>query len=383
MYRPFISSFSALFLLACAAGQDNDPSKDDAGASDAGASDPGSGEGAGTAFGEGGTDVEGLPSDCGYTSIPTYREPGALLIVFDQSSSMSEDADGDTPDDFNAFDPETEKWKVTTEALGALLPGLPQDALVGLLAFPNTSNDDWCQPLPQATIPIGALSSTGPAISSLLSPSASPSGTVTPLAQALTAGHQYLSSVDVPGARAVLLVTDGAPSALCGQAGDETAQIAASWAQQGQLTYVIGLAGSAPTLLSKTAFNGGGASDPACNPNCCSDLFCNDLDTCCHHIAEGDTSQADLAAALDTIAGAFLESCVFDVPKGDEFDPSQVNVVVTIGDGEPELVPQGEGGWHYLGGDTDQVVIDEPLCSQILDASSEVEILLGCPTVIQ
>jgi hypothetical protein len=32
---------------------------------------------------------------------------------------------------------------------------------------------------------------------------------------------------------------------------------------------------------------------------------------------------------------------------------------------------------------TDQIVVDDPLCAQILAQPSEVEILLGCPTVVQ
>jgi len=368
-------------VWGCAAGVPGDPDTSMSGGAGSGAAGQGGGDDG--PFGSGGMPVDGLPSDCGYAAIPTYRAPGALLIVFDRSSSMEEDASGNTPGD-SQYDQDTEKWKLTTDAINLVLPGLPQDALVGMLLFPNQSSDDWCSPLPDPTVDVGPLSQTGPAITSLLS--GPPGGSVTPLAQALTAGHQYLNTLSVTGQRAVLLVTDGAPSPACGQSGGETADFAASWFAQGQLTFAVGLDGSAANLMSKTAANGGGSNAPGCNPDCCSDLFCSDLATCCHYIAEGSTTQADLVAALEAIAGSFLSSCVFDVPKGEDpsqFDPAFVNVVVAVGDEEPVLVEQGGVGWHYVGGGTDQIVIEEPLCSQILATPSEVQILLGCPTVVR
>lgn len=327
----------------------------------------------------------GIDKGCGYAQIATEREPGAILIVFDQSSSMEEDVDGNKPDDKQQFDPSQVKWKLTTSAVKQMLGELPQDAAVGMLLFPNDMAGDKCVVNPQPQVAVGPLSMTGPSMTGYLSSGTPQGGSVTPLAQALTAGHVYLDGLSVKGQRAVLLVTDGAPSILCGMANDETAAIAASaFGEKGYRTFVIGLNGSAETLLSKTAHLGGADRAPGCKPDCGSDPFANDTALCCHYAADGPDTASVLAKALAEVASKTLASCVFTVPKGtdpEKFDPAQVNVLVSIDGGEAKLVPQdAQSGWSYVGGKTDQVEITGPLCDEILSKSSNVEILLGCPT---
>lgn len=369
-----------LALAACSA--TTEPNRNPPGDGNGGAGGMSTGNGGSGLTGSG---TGGIPNDCGYAQIPTYREPGAMLLTFDQSSSMDEDQFGNKSGD-PGYDPTTTKWYIATQAILALLPNLPQDALMGLLMFPNNSTGDYCAPAPKATVDVGPISTTGPIIETWLNPNNNPGGSVTPLAQALEASHQYLSTVNVKGSRAVLLVTDGAPSPLCGQAGEETVQVAGAWSGKGQLTFAIGLDGSAPNLMSKTAHAGGTDRQAGCNANCCSTFACNDLNTCCHYIAEGSSTQMDLSAALQAIAGSFLASCVFAVPKGDDpskFDPGYVNVVVSIDGGQPMLVPQGTG-WGYVGaGKYDYLQINDPLCADILAKPSNVEILLGCATILK
>ncbi len=361
----------------------------------------GGGDGAGA--GQGGSDGSGLGGGgsggsvvntagggpgqgCGYAQIPTVREAGAILIVFDQSSSMSEDEDGNKFGD-NGFDPATKKWKVTTKAVKDMVTTLPSDTNLGMLLFPSELSDDYCVVPATPQIQVAPLTQSGAAVQSRLS-TQDPSGPggVTPLAQALQAGHTYLMGLGgISGQKAVLLVTDGAPSPLCGQADNETAAIAAeAYTKLGYQTFVIGLAGSAPTLLSQTARNGATDRFPGCNPACGTDLFKNDLETCCHYVAEGGQTAADLGKALSEIASKFLSSCVFSVPKGQDpskFDPGLVNVIVTQEGGEPQVLKQDSGdGWGYVGGGSDQLEIKGPTCEAILKNPSKVEILLGCPT---
>jgi hypothetical protein len=384
VFRPF--AFAALsscllFTSACSATGGGGAGAGAAGA--AGGGGAGGGSGGFPIGGGGGTG--GLDDSCGKETIPTFREPGALLIVFDASYSMTEDEFGKEPGDIG-YDASTSKWNITTNAVNGVLAGLPQDAQVGLLVFPNSTNQDKCDPLPEAQVEVGELAITGGVIEVYLNPNDEPSGSVTPLAQALQAGHEYLSTVPVSGPRAVLLVTDGAPSPLCGQSGDETAQVAGTWAGMGQLTFAVGLDGSSPNLMSKTASNGGTPKEAGCDPNCCASFGNCNPSSCCHYVAEGSSTQQDLTAALDTIAGSFLASCYFEVPKGADpslFDPALVNVVVSVGGGPEQVVPQGDSGWEYVGtGTFDKLIIHDPLCAEILATPSEVNILLGCPTIV-
>jgi hypothetical protein len=246
-----------------------------------------------------------------------------------------------------------------------------------MLLFPSELSDDYCKVPATPQIQVAPLTQSGAAIQSRLS-TQDPTGPggVTPLAQALQAGHTYLMGLEgIQGQKAVLLVTDGAPSVLCGQADNETASIAGeAYTKLGYLTFVIGLDGSAPTLLSQAAKNGNTDRFPGCNPKCGSDLFKNDLDTCCHYVAEGSQTSSALSKALTEIASKFLSSCVFSVPKGQDpskFDPGLVNVI---------LKQDGQDGWTYTGGGSDQLEIKGPTCEAILKNPSKVEILLGCPT---
>lgn len=374
-----------------------------------GGSDPGSagsgsaaasaGGAAGAASGSGGSGGTGVGSTggaspfdpdagCGYAKNQTYREPGALLLVVDQSGSMNEDKNGKKPGD-QGYDQASSKWPILTTAVNNALAQVPADASVGLLLFPtNIQGEDWCAPdkstnVPQ--IPVGPLSQTGPAIKSLLSPTKNPGGSVTPLAQALKKGLLYVKDLPVKGTKAVLLVTDGAPSLACGMDGNETADYATNaYAQFGLKTFVIGLDGSAETLLSRTAHGGHTDRMTGCNPNCCSDLACSDANKCCHYTAAGAGAAQDLAKALSEVAAQAFTSCVFSVPKGSDpskYDPNLVNVLVTIDGGTQQLVKKDPAdGWQYTSTNADQIVITGPLCDEILKKKSSVEILLGCPT---
>ena len=387
---------ASLLGLGCSSAGGVDASDGGAGSEQgAGGEGPGgeggaAGQGAGGAAGQGGLNVGGGGPDqgCGYAQIPTVREAGAILIVFDQSSSMSEDEDGNKFGD-NGFDPSTKKWKVTTAAVKDMLATLPGDTNMGMLLFPSELSDDYCLVPPTPQIPVAPLDISGAAINSRLS-TQDPTGPggVTPLAQALEAGHTYMMGLGgINGQKAVLLVTDGAPSALCGKANNETAAIAGeAFTKLGYLTFVIGLNGSAPTLLSQAAHNGNTDRFSGCNPTCGSDPFTSDLDKCCHYVAEGGQAATLLSQALAEIASKFLTSCVFTVPKGDDpskFDPELVNVIVTQDGGDPQVLKKDEGdGWGYVGGGSDKLEIKGPTCDAILKNPSKVEILLGCPTGI-
>ena len=370
-----------LIVTACgAAGGTKSDDTDGAGAGGAGSGSGGSTSAGGgfSAAGSPGTKPDG---SCGYSRAETFRDPGVMLIVFDKSSSMEEDANGKKQGD-PGFDAATEKWAVTTKVISTALQQAPSDASVGMYLFPSTTQgEDWCKPALGPSTPqvkAAKLATTLPAMLSYLN--GPPGGSVTPLAQALYVGHQYLDTLSqVKGQKAVLLVTDGAPSPACGMANEETANVAKSaWDLKGFKTYVVGLDGSAEDLLSKTAHNGKTDRVPGCAPACGSGS------NCCHYTAKGAGTAQQLADALKTITAQALTSCVFPIPKGSDpakYDPDLVNVLVTV-DGQPSelLAKDGNNGWSFTGPNNDSAIVNGPLCDAILAQPTKVEVLLGCPT---
>jgi hypothetical protein len=101
-----------------------------------------------------------------------------------------------------------------------------------------------------------------------------------------------------------------------------------------------------------------------------------------------------LSAALAKIAGQAV-SCELDVPKPDmgALDPSLVNVVYSPGGGgSPRLVRQdagkpcesGANGWQYGDQLDSKIKLCGPVCSIVkADSGARVDVVLGCPSVLQ
>ena len=368
---------------------------------------------------------------CGATAIPTQRIPGSLLLVFDRSGSMRNTPGGDDP---SGSDPS--KWDLARNALNTTLAGVSDDLSVGLMLFPtgegSECNVSLSAGVPQ--VPIDRLMTTRPAIMSTLS-GASASGGETPIFDAVRAGYDYLDTLDSAGQRGLVVVTDGAETCDRGDYDAVMAQVSAELADNNYLTYAIGLTTSNSTL-STLAFNGGTPRNDTCLPECttptctsdadcpgaggsCSVLFpgfpgfcgcstdadcptpltctvlpllggqCSGDANCCHYDASEGSFQADFEAALDDIASRFLESCVFELPRGADpssFDPTQVNVGVTF-DGEPRDVlgrssDSSVDSWDFVTSDNEAIIIQGPICDRLLMGSATVEIVLGCPTIL-
>jgi hypothetical protein len=379
----------AFFGVAACSASGADEETGGAGGDGAGASGGASGNGgSGASIGLDGSAGTRPSQECGYAQIPTQREPGALLIVFDASSSMEQDARGKGPTE-QGYDPDTQRWKVTANAIHAVVDQLSDDAAVGLLVFPNQSSDQ-CDVQPTPAVPIAPLASTRDLIKGRLTPDfARTTGSVTPMPAGIRAGHDYLATVEVPGQKAIVLLTDGAPVGCAGA--NEANTIAAArdaLTNRKQRTYAVGIDLS-DSFLSQTAAAGGGARNATCVADCCPGLLgCTapaQSARCCHYAAAGT---AALAAALSEIAGKALSSCVFNVPRGNDpsrFDPNQVNVVVSVEGGPQQtLVRDQAPGWSYVPGTGEtKLVINGSLCDELLAKSSTVEVLLGCPTVVQ
>jgi len=430
MRHLLIVSTFALFLCGCPAGGRNRPvGRDGAVPTDAGVMDgaPPIDTGRPPIPDSGPYDPFDPDASCGLSIVPTERVPGSLLLVFDRSGSMSDPPGGGSSG--------PSKWELGRSAINTVLSSAADDLGAGLLLFP-TGEGPECNVSLSATVPqvpVAPLSTSRSMISSALT-SATPSGGVTPIFDAVRAGYDYLDTLDTIGQRGLVVVTDGAENCDESDRDAVLAQVSSELADNHYMTFVVGLTQS-DNVLSTMAFNGGTARNDTCLPECTTDLCSSDSDcpgaatcatiisgfpgfcscmtdadcppplrcttipflggqcsgdaNCCHYSATASSFAADFEAALDEIARRFLESCVFDLPRGTDpsmFDPALVNVGVTF-DGEARTVlRRGDDAtmdsWSYTTSDYDSIIIQGPICDRLLMGGAVVEIVLGCPTIL-
>jgi hypothetical protein len=405
-----VCSLLALVVVGCAARTDRMR----------GGGGGGDGDGGGGGF-DGGVRSDGSVIDpfdpdaaCGYDVVPSQREPGSILVVFDYSSSMNEDSRGNREGDMDFRGPT--KWELTSEAFSAVLPMLPDDVNVGLLFFPNTGAGEpgrgGCEVQSDPAVPLAPLGTNRSALLSALSASRSPSGSNTPIKQALTAGYEVMSSASSRGGKAVILITDGAENCADGAGGftmfdpAPTFELVRAARETGGVsTYSVGLSGSAEGYLSEIAIQGGTRITDICaGANYMGSLSCEERfnpanifmpfpadGPCCHYIAEGSTFATQISDALRAIASRFLDTCIFTLPRGDMpgmFDPAFVNVRVVSADGmSPPVVVRfsvdpSVSSWNFYDDTYESIILQGPICEDLKAGRGNVEIVLGCPTIL-
>lgn len=368
---------------------------------------------------------------CGASTIQTERVPGSLLLVFDRSGSMADPANGDSG---------PSKWDLAVSAINNVMSSVSDELSAGLILFP--SPDDCSVDLPGGVphVPVAPMPTSRPMISAALE-TADPTGSSTPMFRAARAGWAYLrDSLDSPGQEGIVLVTDGADTCDSGDGAAVQMEAATMLEDHNILTFVVGLDHS-NNDLSGLAYYGGTPRNDTCMPECTSDLCMSDADcpgtmpgrcdtsfggfgfcacasdadcvapqtceapcgpfpcpvpnmcagdaNCCHYNATADNFQMEFESALDVIAQRFLDSCVFEVPRGTDpsmFDPNLVNVGVTF-TGEMRTVLRQSSdasmsSWAYTDGTHRSIVIQGPICERLLMGDAVVEIVLGCPTIL-
>jgi hypothetical protein len=259
-------------------------------------------------------------------------DPADLFLVVDKSGSMED-----------PLETGQDKWPVMRDALNTVVQQYENGIRFGLMLYPVgdscAAGDVDAQLAMQNAGPIGGqLGGTYPEGG-------------TPTHTTLAAARSYYAGVTSPGARYVLLATDGEPN--CGDPNDDeaptvTESIDAIEALAGDSinTFVLGFGGNVnnyPATLQAMAAAGGTGDYFAAN------------------------SPEELAAALGAIAGEVgLPSCSFRLDRDQEGN----DLIVYQDD---ELVgqdPSHQDGWDYDPG-TNTVTFYGPACDAILGGQTD------------
>jgi hypothetical protein len=327
------------------------------------------------------------------------KEPSNVLFLLDRSGSMHiKLPSNDT------------RWQATKTGFFDLLNVLPASTTAGLMLFPQgdapvnaycgidaTLNDVKCSagwPEPGETARCSAATYTAGVPSALLASSQVQSMKDhvtasdaefywgTPLATALTAAIGAQKASTKPGAKSVILLTDGNPTS-CGNSGvsNDIANVvaAAQAGVQGSLvrTFVIGLVDSARQAakaenLSPVAVAGGTARFAGCEAT----------NECFHKLTDA-TFAADLKKIFEEISLQAFD-CTFNLPQATaSTDPALVNVQLTDKNGNTQTVskdPSRQNGWDYLPNGT-QIQLYGQACTAMKDEAAKLRIVLGCKTV--
>jgi hypothetical protein len=370
-----------LALGACSAGGGGGTNVDGPGNQGTGAGSPapsGSGNSGGSLQLEPGTAMGGGGMDmgCASESQEAHAIPTDLLVLLDQSGSMTLEGD---------------RWDPTSAALKAFAVNPASNGLgVGLQYFPlgatTTEDPAICMPQNYVTpdVPIGALPDNAMALTGSIdahyftaAEGEDAAHWGTPTRPAVEGALQYLTSHQTahPDRRVyLLLATDGQPSKLCpGNSIDGIASvIAAAVAQTPTIqTFVVGIGNLAGLNALAEA---GGTGHPA---------FIVD--------AAGTATEAQLSAALEAIRHTALP-CEFSIPEPSfgRIDPGQVNVELTDAAGKstfPKVenvtaCAAGESNWYYDSETAPSKVIMCPAaCDTLKGGEARIDIVFGCKTV--
>jgi hypothetical protein len=391
-----VVTVGAMVMGACSASTDNTFGTGSGGRGGTGTGNSGNGNGEGGDAGGfipgtgGGSSVSG--GSCAATVNKAQQVPLGMYLMMDRSGSM-----------------QGSPWTSVTNAIKAFVDQPSTAGIgVGLEFFPAGACPDTCntntdcgpcapcvKPVPffpgfcngsasnacdvneyaTPAVAIANLPGIAPVIKSSIN-STSPSGG-TPTSAALDGAIQYTKqwmSMNPNAVGVTIFATDGAPSD-CDTNEQNIYNIAAAGlaGTPSVRTYVIGV-GMLPFLNDLAVAGGTGAP-----------FF---VDT-------NANAQQDFLNAMNSIRGAAL-SCAYLIPPapaGEMIDYNAINVQYTPTGGMPILIPKAQSqaacpasgmAWYYDNNSPPQQILLCPAtCSQIsADTSGQVDVLVGCATVI-
>jgi hypothetical protein len=318
--------------------------------------------------------------------------PLDIYLVFDQSGSMNQAADGTST-----------RWEAVTNAVKAFVQSAPADTSVGVQYFPLfqsavtscTTDADCpgicfmsegaghCFPEPPyecsaaayAVPDVGIAPLPGNESALVASLDAHYPFGGTPTAPALEGGIAYASAwaeANPTHKTVVVLATDGYPTDCAPTDIPSIAAIASAGAAATPAisTFVIGVGDGLDNLNAIAVAGGSEAAFVVTDAN----------------------AGADFAAALEAIRKSLACEFIIPTPTSGEPDYDKVNVQYTPGGGMAAIVGKvadlaactDEGGWYYDDPQNPQVIhLCPDTCSVAkADPNGKVDVLLGCKTII-
>jgi hypothetical protein len=317
-----------------------------------------SGMAGGLGFDAGPHDAAGQDGDaCGHVTLVQHTQPGNIVVVFDQSNSMKQPF---TAPDGGASGP---KWQVAEDALVAAVTPIAGVLNLGAIFFPTKATGDTCSGVdligvaPQIAIEPGPMF-----VTDYQAHFAAPGWALilgTPLKVALDNANLALPDPSpLPGQRAVVIITDGAPTCVTMQAA--ILAPVQDMFTRGIKTYALGLPGSAAasTLLDAIAMAGGTTS----------------------YLSPADP--AALQAALGQIASDTIDQCTITLDPAPS-DPSKVHLIVadaqTPGGYEVAQVDKGDG-WSLSADGTTATLLGAVCAKAKSGGYTSIDFIYGCPS---
>jgi hypothetical protein len=330
------------------------PGRDAHAGEDARSALPVQGGNADAATGTSGLDT-GIANKCGELSIPTtaevVSEHGNVLIVFDQSNSMTTIFSGKP------------LWQSASDAVREALTPHKDNLTVGSIFFPTASAGTGILCVPENVADIG----TPPQIpfqegTSFLQAWAdrwTTAGLVfgTPTSVAMTKGDEALTAAKLEGPTVVLLVTDGASTCYLS---DTSAATAAALNARGILTYVIGLPGSGPASSALKGIADAGGTKQLFTPD------------------DSTALTKELGRILGKIVKPTLKSCDIQFNEVPERLDEIVLVVTETETGERFRVLPSEQGWQPQADNAGAKLLGSTCQDALNGRFSDVSFEFGC-----
>lgn len=323
-------------------------------------------------------------------------QPVALYIMQDRSSSMiGTCAPGDPCN--------PQGWNEAKNAITAFVNSeASADIDIGLGYFPPLANNAQCNgsTCAEPDVRVAPLPGNASQIISSLEramPTSNPA-LYTPTECALRGMTQFCKQYMAENGEqcVAVLASDGAPT-RCNEDTGDLAEIAAdAFANDGVLTFTLGMSGADFDVLDSIAAAGGTDCDPsgarsACDVTSGAEAFLDALNGIRETIVVTETRTETVTEVVTTIV-----DCEWGIPEpkgGQVFDPEKVNVTFSDGEAAPVSVgrvPSGaecgnfEGGWHFDDASNPRKVIACPDTCEVIQSATEarVDLAFGCETVL-
>ena len=291
---------------------------------------------------------------CGNVTLMQKTVPGNLVVVFDQSDSMNQPfTNGGAP-----------KYKVAEDAISTAVSADASLLNAGAIFFPTIATGNTCSKVdPIGTPPQIGIEPGMSFVTDFEAHFSAPGWTLilgTPTVDALKAADAALPDPSpLKGARAVVLVTDGAPT--CDTALAHMLAPVTSMSMRGIKTFVVGLPGSAGASSSLNAIAMAGGTGMYVSPS----------------------DPMALQTAFAQIASEVVDSCTITLSPPPT-DPSLAHLVVTDAahpNGEEIPRVSSGDGWTLSADGSTATLLGMVCTTAKAGGYTSIKFEYGCPTI--